>query len=47
MHLEHLRVDVSAGRIRLQAVCGPASSGDDTSCRPDEVIDSYVITRRS
>jgi Calcineurin-like phosphoesterase len=47
MHLEHLRVGVTADRIRLQAVCGPASSDDDMSCRPDEVIDSYVITRRS
>jgi hypothetical protein len=47
MHLEHLRVDVRPGRISLEAVCGPASSADDTTCRVGDVIDSYTITPRS
>jgi Calcineurin-like phosphoesterase len=47
MHLEHLRVDVTATRIELQAVCGSPSSADDTSCRVGDVIDSYTIAPRS
>ena len=47
MHLEHVRIDVSPTRIRLQAVCGPPSSADDVSCRAGEVIDSYTIRPRS
>jgi hypothetical protein len=47
MHLEHLRVDVTPTRIKLQAVCGPASSADDMSCRVGQVIDSYTIGPRS
>jgi Calcineurin-like phosphoesterase len=47
MHLEHLRVDVTPTRIKLQAVCGPPSSADDTSCRVGDVIDSYTIAPRS
>jgi hypothetical protein len=47
MHLEHVRVDVTPSRIKLEAVCGPASSADDMTCRAGEVIDSYTITPRS
>jgi hypothetical protein len=43
LHLEHLRVDVTASRIAIQAVCGPPTSDDGMSCRPGDVIDSYVI----
>ena len=43
LHLEHLRVDVSASRMRIEAVCGPPSSGQDLNCRLGTVIDSYTI----
>jgi Calcineurin-like phosphoesterase len=46
MHLEHLRVDVTPARIRIQALCGPATAADDISCRAGEVIDSYTIGPR-
>ncbi|MBX5468889.1 MAG: metallophosphoesterase family protein [Thermoleophilaceae bacterium] len=45
MHLEHVRVDVSARALRVQAVCGPPTSDDETSCRQGQVIDSYTIAR--
>jgi hypothetical protein len=44
LHLEHVRVDVTAKRIRIQALCGPASSHDEGSCRVGQAIDSYTIT---
>ena len=47
MHLEHVRVDVTPTAIKLATVCGPASSADDMSCRPGDVIDSYTIVPRS
>ena len=47
MHLEHLRVSVTPERIRLEAVCGPATSEDDTSCAAGTVIDSYTIAARA
>src|SRR5919204_136121 len=43
MHLEHVRVMVTPAEIRLEAVCGPASPSDETSCDPGAVIDSYAI----
>jgi hypothetical protein len=43
LHLEHLRVDVNASRMRIEAVCGPSSSGQGADCRPGTVIDSYTI----
>src|SRR5919204_2451365 len=43
MHLEHVRGMVTPAEIRLEAVCGPASSADETSCDPGAVIDSYAI----
>jgi len=43
LHLEHLRVDVSASRMRIEAVCGPPSSSQGISCRLGTVIDSYTI----
>jgi Calcineurin-like phosphoesterase len=45
LHLEHVRVDVSATRIRIQALCGPATSHDDGTCRLGQPIDTYTITR--
>jgi uncharacterized protein YciI len=43
MHLEHLRVTVSAKEIRVQAICGPLTPDDNTVCRPGDVIDSVTI----
>ncbi|OAI55895.1 hypothetical protein AYO48_02440 [Gaiella sp. SCGC AG-212-M14] len=43
MHLEHLRVTVSAKEIRVQAICGPSTPDDNTVCRPGDVIDSVTI----
>jgi parallel beta-helix repeat protein len=43
MHLEHLRVEVSSTGMRIEAVCGPASSSDDMACTQGSVIDTYVI----
>jgi hypothetical protein len=43
LHLEHLRVDVQAKRMRIEAICGPRTSDQELSCRPGAVIDSYTI----
>jgi hypothetical protein len=43
LHLEHLRVDVDATRMRLQAVCGPRTSKQGIDCRLGAAIDSYTI----
>ncbi len=43
MHLEHVRVDVSDTGMRIDAVCGPATSQDDITCVQGSVIDSYTI----
>jgi hypothetical protein len=51
LHLEHLRVNVTATALRIEAVCGPEASHDDFSCPIGSVIDSYTIkapgTKRS
>jgi parallel beta-helix repeat protein len=43
MHLEHLRIDVGAGGMRIEAVCGPPTSKDDITCVEGSVLDSYTI----
>jgi Calcineurin-like phosphoesterase/Purple acid Phosphatase, N-terminal domain len=43
LHLEHLRVDVNARRMRIEAVCGPQTSDQDFDCRLGQVIDTYTI----
>jgi len=43
MRLEHLRVSVTPARIRVEAICGPATSDDDRSCARGSVIDSFTI----
>jgi len=43
MHLEHVRVDVAATGMRIEAVCGPSTSQDDTTCVQGSVIDEYTI----
>ena len=43
LHLEHLRVDVTAKQLRVQAICGPPTSHQDFSCALGSVIDSYTI----
>jgi len=45
MHLEHVRVDVTPTALRVQAICGPPSSDDQSSCRVGDVIDSVTIKR--
>jgi hypothetical protein len=46
LHLEHLRVDVTPNALILQAVCGPATKSDETSCPSGSVIDSVTISPR-
>jgi hypothetical protein len=43
LHLEHLRIDVDATRMRIQSVCGPPTSKQGIDCRLGDVIDSYTI----
>jgi len=43
MHLAHVRADVDANGIHIEAVCGPPSSDDDITCNPGDVIDSVTI----
>ncbi|MFL5966271.1 MAG: OmpL47-type beta-barrel domain-containing protein, partial [Gaiellaceae bacterium] len=43
MHIEHLRVDVGSDGIRIEAICGPATQQDDTTCAEGSVLDSYTI----
>ena len=43
MHLEHLRVDVTADGMRVEAVCGPPSAKDELLCAEGSVIDSFTI----
>ena len=43
MHLVHLRVDVTSSGLRVDAVCGPATSQDDTTCPQGSVLDSYLV----
>jgi len=45
LHLEHVRVNVTATLMQIQAICGPPSSGDGSSCPVGSVIDSYTIRR--
>jgi hypothetical protein len=45
LHLEHVRVNVTATLMQIQAICGPPSSGDGSSCPVGRVIDSYTIRR--
>ena len=46
MHLEHLRVDVTATEMQIDSICGPPTSKDDITCTQDTVIDSVTILRR-
>jgi parallel beta-helix repeat protein len=43
MHTEHLRIDVSSGGMRIDAICGPPTSLDDLTCAQGSVMDSYTI----
>jgi parallel beta-helix repeat protein len=43
LHLHHMRVDVSATGIRVDAICGPPTNLDDIACVQGSVIDSYTI----
>jgi hypothetical protein len=45
MHLEHLRVTVTASQLQVQDVCGPSSSQDKLKCTPGQVIDSFTIAK--
>jgi parallel beta-helix repeat protein len=43
MHLAHLRVDVSATGMRLQAICDDPASKEDVICAAGSVLDEYTI----
>jgi PKD repeat protein len=43
MHLGHVRVDVTATSLHLEAVCGPPTADDDITCTNGAVIDSTTI----
>ncbi len=43
-HLSYLRVDVTASAMRVQAVCGPATDKDASSCVAGRVVDSVTFT---
>ena len=43
MHLEHLRIDVSSDGLRVDAICGPPTSTEDTTCEQGTVLDSVTI----
>jgi parallel beta-helix repeat protein len=43
MHLAHLVIDASPTALQVKAVCGPATSADDTSCGLNSVLDSLTI----
>jgi len=43
LHLVHLRVDVTAQQIRIEAICGPPESHQERSCALNSVLDSYTI----
>ena len=43
MHNEYLRVDVSSTGMRVDAICGPATSQDDIGCVQGSVIDSFTL----
>lgn len=43
MHLAHVRVDVSATSLHIEAVCGPATSLDEFTCTQGSVIDQVTI----
>jgi PKD repeat protein len=42
-HLVHLRVDVTASAMDVEAVCGPATSNDDLTCPQDSIMDKVTI----
>lgn len=47
MHLEHVRVDVTPNGLRIQAICGPSSNHELSTCRVGDVIDSVTIGQPS
>jgi hypothetical protein len=44
-HLAHLRVDVTATSLHLEAVCGPTDHDDDVVCASGAVLDSLTINK--
>lgn len=43
LRLIHVRVDVTRARMKLEAICGPATSRDQLKCNEGDVVDSYTI----
>jgi Calcineurin-like phosphoesterase len=43
LRLIHVRVDVTASRMKLEAICGPATSQSQFSCTEGQVVDSFTI----
>ena len=46
MHLEHLRIDVTAASLHIASICGPPTSDDDRTCAVGTVLDSMTIPAR-
>ena len=46
MHLEHLRIDVTAASLRIASICGPPTGADDRRCAVGSVLDSVTIPAR-
>jgi parallel beta-helix repeat protein len=42
-HLEHLRIDVGSDGLRVDAICGPSVSSEDTICGQGDVLDSVTF----
>jgi hypothetical protein len=47
MHLGHLRIDVTAHALKITAICGAPTSGEDKTCSPGQILDSTTITPRA
>lgn len=43
LHLEHLRIDVTAAELRITAICGPSTSDQDVNCQLGSTLDTYTI----
>ena len=46
MHLEHLRIDVTAASLHIASICGPPAGDGDRTCAVGTVLDSVTIPAR-
>jgi hypothetical protein len=47
LRLIHVRVRVTASSMKLEAICGPATSHDEFRCNEGDVVDSVSVGMRS